>query len=329
MKLAILGTGWIIEDALPTIKSTDGIDITAICARPHSKYKAEAFAKEFSIPEVYTDFNTFLAETSADTVYVALANCAHYSFTREVLRAGKHVILEKPFTVHAEEAAELIAIAKEKNVLIIEAVTTRYMPILTDIREALPKLGQIRLVQANFSQYSSRYDRYKKGEVLPAFDPAAAGGALYDLGCYNLNFILSLFGKPQDVSYTANIGFNGIDTSGTLVLKYKDFLAIATAAKDSSSPSSIIIQGENGHLVVHGAANDYHSFDLSLKNVSKTHLEHKKSPHRMVSEFRAFVDIWERKDFAHAESMCTLSLAIVECLEKARKSAGIIFKTSD
>ena len=98
MKLAFIGTGKIIEDALFAAAPVENIEITAIFARPHSREKAESFAGQYNIPEIYTDYGELLKKTEADTVYIGLVNKAHYPYAKEALLHGKHVILEKPFT---------------------------------------------------------------------------------------------------------------------------------------------------------------------------------------------------------------------------------------
>ena len=150
-------------------------------------------------------------------IYVALPNNLHFSFAKEALLAGKHVILEKPFTVTYEEAKEIAAIAREKKLYLFEAITTQYNPNYHKMKELLPRLGDIKLVALNFSQYSSRYDNFKKGIISPSFDPNNAGGALMDLNIYNIHFVAGLFGKPLKVRYCSNME-RDVDTSGILVM---------------------------------------------------------------------------------------------------------------
>ena len=123
MKLAFIGTGKIIGDALFAAAPVESIEITAIFARPHSRGKAEAFAGEYKIPEIYTDYEELLEKTEADTVYIGLVNKAHYPYAKEALLHGKNVILEKPFTGFYEEAKELHKIAEEKKLFLFEAIT--------------------------------------------------------------------------------------------------------------------------------------------------------------------------------------------------------------
>ena len=123
MKLAFIGTGKIIGDALFAVEPVETIERTAIFARPHSRKKAEDLAAQYQIPEIYTDYGQLLEETAADTVYIGLINSAHYPYAKEALLHGKNVILEKPFTGFYEEAKELQQIAEEKKLFIFEAIT--------------------------------------------------------------------------------------------------------------------------------------------------------------------------------------------------------------
>lgn len=237
MKLAMLGTGKIVQDALLALREAPEITVDSVFARPQSRAKAEKLAAEWQIPHVYTDMQALLA-SDCDTVYVGLANHVHVPYAEMALRGGHDVIMEKPFAPCGSDVAAMRALAKKQGRLIIEAVTPFFLPNFAVIRKALPKLGRIRAVQANYSQYSSRYDAYRAGTVLPAFDPARFGGALYDINIYNLNLIIALFGKPQEAHYTANCGFNGIDTSGVATLRYKDFSPRPSARRTARAPAS-------------------------------------------------------------------------------------------
>ena len=256
MKLAILGTG--------------EVEVTSLFARPHSKSVGEALAKKFSVPKVYTDYDELLANDDAEFVYVGVINSVHYEYAKRALLAGKNVIVEKPFASTAAQVRELCALAVEKNLYVFEAVTLLHLPNFRAIKKFLPELGNIRAVTANYSQYSGRYDKYLRGEVLPAFDPQLSGGALFDINIYNLNFIIGLFGAPREIFYTANVGFNGVDTSGVAVMTYPNFFATATGAKDSDSPGFISVQGERGWLKVLGAPNELKAFEISLRGTNAT-----------------------------------------------------------
>ena len=327
MRLAILGTGFIVkEGALTALKDVPEIETTAIFSRPKSKSVAEALAADYSIPNVYTDYDELLADPDIDFVYVGLINSVHYEYTKKALLAGKNVIVEKPFASAAAEVRELRDLALARHLYVFEAVTIHYLPNFCAIRGFLPKRGTIRAVVGIYSQYSSRYDKYLQGEVLPAFDPQRSGGALYDINIYNLNFIIGLFGAPESVNYTANLGFNGIDTSGVATLTYPGFFALAIGAKDTASPGYVTIQGEKGWIRVTGAPNELRSFETHLLGTGvTTHNELNRYPHRMVHEFQEFAKMFHEKDYDRMTKGLDVSVAVLETAETARKQAGIVF----
>ena len=326
MKIAVVGTGMIAREALIALQQVEGVEVVTICARPQSREKARALAQEFRVPQVATDYAAMLTAHGADFVYLGIVNSVHFDYARQAIAAGWHVIVEKPFTSTLAEAEELIARARAAGCYLFEAVTPLFLPNYQGILEALPQLGLIRRVQANFSQYSSRYDRYLARDVAPAFDPSLSGGALYDLNVYNLELIVSFFGRPKSASYTANIGFNGIDTSGILTLRYDGFAATAVAAKDSDSPSFFMIQGESGWIRADGTPNELASFTVGLRGRQEKSYALNCHEHRMVPEFEAMRDIFARKDYLSVEEGLQTSRTVMAVMEKARLMAGIQFR---
>ncbi len=123
MKLAILGTGKIVEEALPVLQETKGIVLKAILSTPRSIEKAEQLAEDCGIEEATSDFQELLNNSSIDTVYVATPNHLHYDMAKKALLAGKHVICEKPFTLTMSEFEDLRQIAQDKKLILLEAIT--------------------------------------------------------------------------------------------------------------------------------------------------------------------------------------------------------------
>ena len=326
MKIAVVGTGMIAREALNALRMVRGVEVPVLCARAHSREKAEHMAQEFNIPHVVTDYAELLASHAADFVYLGIVNSAHFDYARQAISAGWNVIVEKPFASTLAETEELIARARAAQSYVFEAMTPLYMPNFRGIVERLPRLGLVRLVQANFSQYSSRYDRYLARDVAPAFDPACSGGALYDLNVYNLALIIALFGRPLSASYLANIGFNGIDTSGVMTLRYDGFCASSAAAKDSSSPSFLMIQGENGWIRTDGTPNELRSFTIGLRGVEPETFALNRHEHRMVHEFEEMQRIYQQRDYTAVEDGFAVTRAVMAVMEKARLMAGIQFR---
>ena len=161
MRVGIAGAGMIVPTFLDAAALVKEMEIYAIFARKGEVRKE--FCGKYQIPVGYDSYEKLLSDSRVDVIYVALPNNLHFSFAKEALLAGKHVILEKPFTVTYEEAKEIAAIAREKKLYLFEAITTQYNPNYHKMKELLPRLGDIKLVALNFSQYSSRYDNFKKG----------------------------------------------------------------------------------------------------------------------------------------------------------------------
>ena len=328
MKLGIIGTGKIIVDALYAMEPLSEISRNAIFARPHSRDKGEELAKQYSIAEVYTDYDELLDKADIDTVYIGLINSVHYEYAKRALDKNKNVILEKPFAGTYDEAKELVDLAKTKNLFVFEAITVLHNDVITKMKENLPKLGQIRMMLANYSQYSSRYDKYLKGEVDHSFDPEYLGGALRDINVYNLHYAVELFGAPKKTQYFPNTGFNGIDVSGTMVLEYDGFSAVCTGAKDSDSPCFVQIQGEKGYMRIEGKPNvapnltivitDYTKDELvrdaagaMVRPVLKEEFIPDEVHHRMTREFKDFARMIDEKDFDLAEHYATETLGVM------------------
>ena len=316
MKLAVIGTGKIVNEALIAIKEAGDIELAAIFARPHSRERGAELASAYDIPAVYTDYDELLDQVYIDTVYIGLINSAHYEYARRALEKGKNVILEKPFTTTLEEAEDLFRLADEKDCFIFEAITVLHNSVFNKMRETLPKLGTIRMMQANFSQYSSRYDRYLSGVVDPSFDPACLGGALRDINVYNIHFAVGLFDDPLSAKYYPNIGPNGVDTSGVLILEYDGFVAVCAAAKDSDSPCFVSVQGEKGYMRVNDKPNSSSDLTVFIRECPDGESHYTEEPyHRMTREFRNFACIIDTRDHKKADFFRKKTLGVMRVLQ--------------
>lgn len=329
MKLGIIGTGKIIIDALYAMEPLKEISCNAIFARPRSKDKGEELAKQYSIPEVYTDYDELLDNADIDTVYIGLINSVHYEYAKRALEKKKNVILEKPFAGTYEEAKELIDLARQNDLFVFEAITVLHNDVIEKMKENLPKLGKIRMMLANYSQYSSRYDNYLAGQVDHAFDPDFLGGALRDINVYNIHYAVELFGLPEKTHYYPNIGFNGIDISGTMIMEYDGFSAVCTGAKDSDSPGFVSIQGEKGYMRIDGkpnvapnltivitddnsASGERDAAGAVVRAVSTEEFIPKKVHHRMTREFKDFAFIIDNKDRIMADRYVSETLGVMK-----------------
>lgn len=319
MKLALLGTGMIVKEVLPVLASIDGIDLVGILSTPRSLATAQALADSYGMAQATSDYRDILANPAIDTVYVGTPNHTHYDYAKQALLAGKHVICEKPFTLKAADLEDLVTIAEQKNLFLLEAITNQYLGNFAYLKEQLASLGDIKIVTCNYSQYSSRYDAFKRGEIAPAFDPAQGGGALRDLNIYNIHLVVGLFGQPSQVAYMPNLE-RGVDTSGILTMDYGQFKAVCIGAKDCSAAITSTIQGDKGSLTITGPTNSLPSVTLTLNGQTPETSDHNTPHHRMQAEFIAFEEMIRTGDYAVAKTQLDHSRAVMAVLEEAAKS---------
>lgn len=316
MKLGIAGTGKVVEQFLPVVKELPELEVIAINATPKSVDKALAFQEAYGIDQVFTDYTQFLKEADIDAVYVAVINNLHFPFAKEALLHGKHVICEKPFTMSHQELIELERLSIDYDLVLAEAVTGQFVENYGKIRELLPLLGDIKLIECNFSKYSTKYDSFTAGNVLPAFDAKNGGGALMDLNSSNIHFVVGLMGRPEKVSYFPNIE-NSIDTSGVLIMDYNDAKAVCMASKNSTGKNGATIQGTKGTINVHSATNRVTSFDICTNDGYTEHFELNASQHKMSAEFKIFANWIDYGDTIYAEEHLAQSLTVMEVLDMA------------
>jgi len=308
MKLALLGTGMIVTEVLPVLTTIEGIKLEAILSTPRSLDKAEALAKQYGLSQATSDYEAILSNPEVDTIYVGTPNHTHYDYAKKALLAGKHVICE-----------ELAKLAQEKELLLMEAITNQYLANFTVIKEALSDIGDIKIVNINYSQYSSRYDAFKRGEIAPAFNPEMGGGALRDLNIYNIHLLVGLFGKPHRVEYLPNVE-RGVDTSGILVLDYGHFKAVAIGAKDCSAEIRSTIQGDKGAITIFGATNTLPEIGVTLNGQKERTVNLNSPQHRMYDEFVAFEKMVATKDFDSVAKQLEHSRQVMEVLDQASKA---------
>lgn len=323
MKLGILGSGKIVKEILPVLEQVENIELVAIAAR--NEGKLEELVEEFNIGKYYIGIDDLLADPDIDTVYVALPNYLHYEAMDKAIAKGKDIICEKPFCGNLRESEDIFDRAFAKDLIVLEAASHRFIPNALAVRDELKKLGEIKIVSFNYSQYSSRYDKFKEGEIAPVFDRSMNGGALMDINFYNVDYLSMLFERPKAVKYFPNME-KGIDTSGILYLDYGNFKAVAIGSKDSDASLVNTIQTDRGSIEITDAINSFSSFRIKESGKDVFREVNVNEPcHRMVYEFREFLEIISQRDMEKARELSKISLDTSWILTEARKFSAIDF----
>ncbi|MEQ4730886.1 MULTISPECIES: Gfo/Idh/MocA family protein [Providencia] len=326
MKLALVGSGKIIMSALDALIQVQGIELVALCVRAESIEKGQVICQQFGIAKLYTDYQELLQDPDVDVIYIGLPNHLHFQYTFDALMADKHVVCEKPFTPNWQQLQVLISISQTRGLFLFEAITSIHTPEFHFIKQHIDKIGEIKVIHGNYSQYSSRYNDYLQGRIHAAFDPQQAGGALYDINLYNIYLLSALMGAPDSSHYICNKGFNGIDTSGILTAHFGRSVASCVGAKDSASPGYFIIQGTKGYICIKGAPSLCQSVEVcidgEISSVSRdTTINH------MVYEFAFFREQIGTKSHAKCNELLELALIVSKILHQSRDDVGLVFES--
>ena len=195
IRFAVIGTNWISHAFCQAAHETGKLLLSAVYSRRLET--AREFAAEYGVTCCYDDLDTLANNPDIDAVYIASPNSFHGPQAELFLTHGKHVMGEKPLASNVTEVDQLIALARQHNVVLCEAMKTRYLPNMDACKKALPSLGKLRKAYFSYCQHSSRYQRYLDGENPNTFNPAFSNGSLMDIGIYPLSAAIELFGAPS------------------------------------------------------------------------------------------------------------------------------------
>src|SRR5204862_5471020 len=210
-----IGTGGIAETFAADLMFTDSGRPVAVGSRHMNS--ANRFADQFDIPNRHASYEALVADPDVDVVYVATPHPMHHANALLALRAGKPVLVEKAFTMNAAEAEDLVATARAEGLFLMEAMWTRFLPHIAEIRRLLTEgaLGEIVTVTADHGQWFAQDPEFR------LFAPELGGGALLDLGVYPVSFASMVLGKPNRVEAIADPAFTGVDAQTSILLGYE------------------------------------------------------------------------------------------------------------
>ncbi|TYR79350.1 Gfo/Idh/MocA family oxidoreductase [Priestia megaterium] len=326
VRFGVIGTNWITESLLEAASLIEDFQLTAVYSR--TSERAKEFASKYGVEKIFTDLEEMATSNEIDAVYIATPNSYHASQAILFLQNGKHVLCEKPMAANATEVNRMIQVAKNHNVLLMEAMKSTLLPNFKAIQENLHKIGQVRRYFANYCQYSSRYDKYKEGVVLNAFNPVFANGSLMDLGVYCLYPLVTLFGGPKQVKATAVMLESGVDGEGSIVLTYDDKDAVVMYSKITNSYLPSEIQGEKGSIIIdkiHTAEKvEIHYNDGTVEDVT---VDQSHPP--MYYEIKEFIDLVKKGETESATNSYENSYTTMRVMDKVREQIGLVYPNDE
>lgn len=246
IRWGIIATGEVANNMVQTLNNYDDAEVLAVASR--TQQRADSFGHRWNIPTCYGSYEAIVDDLDIDVVYIATPHNQHYENMLMCLKAGKHVLCEKAFTLNSRQAEACIALAREKQLFLMEAMWMRFFPAMTQVRSWLTQglLGEIRLVQADFCFHLPCDPQHRLYKL------ELGGGALLDLGIYPLSLAAMVLGFPQHVLSHAHIGQTGVDELDTILLSYDNGASASlSCSMRVYKPREAFVIGTNGYLKVH------------------------------------------------------------------------------
>jgi len=319
IRFAVIGRGFITERFLAHAALCPCFELTAVCSRRADT--ARDFAARRGAPLWFDSVEKLAACPQVDAVYIASPTACHARQSIALLRAGKHVLCEKPGAANGAELEQVLAAAAQSGCVWLEAMKPVFEPGFARVRELLAQIGPVRRVSAQFCRRSDHYAAFPQ-ELKSDIDPALAGGALMDVGCYLVHPLVALFGAPQSVQAGALLLPGAADAQTCLQLFWPGMIAQCAAGKMETSALPSEISGENGALLIE-KFNEPSRLTLVLRGQEPQPVATGQRAENMLYELETFLDLIDGAGGAalyHGWSRQTMAV-----LDEARRQIGLRF----
>ena len=320
VRFAVIGTNKITDKFIEAAKLCKDFQLAAVYSR--TKEKALEYASKHGAVLVYDDLDMLAESKEVDAVYVASPNSLHASQSIKMLNGKKHVLCEKTIASNKKELEEMLKVAKNNEVILLEAMRSVFDPGFKAIEDNISKLGTIRRATFQYCQYSSRYDNFKKGIVENAFNPVFSNGALTDIGVYCIHPLVKLFGMPKNIWGNSVILENGVDGAGTIMVQYDNMQGELIYSKITNSKLPSQIQGEKGCMII-SEIPDTEEITIIYNNGQKENISIDKHDNNMYYEAEELIRLIQTK--GNADRHNQYSLMELSIMDEARKQMGIRF----
>ena len=319
MNIAILGAGNIAGIMATTLQPLKDVTCYAVASR--DKNRAQVFADKFGFAKAYGSYKDMLEDPDVELVYIATPHSHHYEHIRMCLAHGKHVLCEKAFMLNSKQAEAIFKYAEEKNLLVSEAMWTRFHPMRKKLKEILESevIGEPTMLTASLGYNVAEKDRIAKPEL--------GGGALLDLGVYTLNFASMVFGNDvDDIISVCTYNDNGMDMHDSITLTYKDGkMAVLNATALAVSDRSGVIYGSKGYIIVDNINNIE---GISVYDSDHNEVSYYKRPRQKTGyeyEVEACIKAMAQKLTECPEMPHSESIKMLNFMDFIRKSNDISF----
>jgi predicted dehydrogenase len=324
VRWGILGTGKIARAFATALQDVPGAVLAGVASR--SLDKAQSFAAEFRAGAAYGSYEALAAAGDIDLVYVATPHPQHVDNALLALGAGKGVLVEKPFTMNLREAEQVVATARANNLFLMEAMWTRFMPALAEVKRlvALGEIGSVQQVVADFGFTASFGPEHR------VFNPDLGGGVLLDLGIYPLSIAASLLGPVVAVQAQAQMGPTGVDVQTGFTLKHAGgAMSVCSCSFLARTPGELTVSGARGHIRMNTMFHRARSITVALDDGSTRTID---TPylgngyvHEAIEAQRCFLNgLIESPVMTHDET-----LALMGVMDEIRRQIGLRYAADE
>jgi len=322
VRFGVIGTSRITDEFIKSARLNDEYCIKAIYSR--TEEQGRLFANKHGVENVFNSLEDMAQSNLIDAIYIASPNSFHASQAVLCMSHGKHVLCEKPIASNRQELSAMVEAARKNQVLLMEAIKTTFLPNFQAIQQNLYKIGKVRKFYSNYCQYSSRYDQYKAGKILNAFNPAFSNGSIMDIGIYCICPAVYLFGRPEKISANAIMLESGIDGAGSITLHYKEMEVIISHSKITHSTIPSEIQGEDGVIIIDKISVP-ENVKIIYKDGSCENIQQEQVNHSMYYEVREFINLIKNSKIESTINSLQLSLDVMEIMDNSRQQIGLRF----
>jgi predicted dehydrogenase len=324
VRWGILSTGKIARAFANALKDTPGAVLAAVASRDPAT--AQAFASEFGAGAAYGSYQQLADAQDVDLIYIGTPHPMHFQNALMALHAGKGVLCEKPFTMNLREAEQVVALARSKQLFLMEAMWTRYLPALAEVRRVIAsgEIGPVHQVVADFGFKAN------VGPEHRVFNPALGGGALLDLGIYPLSIAAALLGPVESVRAEAQLGATGVDVQTGFTLRHRGGgMSVCCCSLQARTPCELTVSGERGHVRMNTMFHRAQSVTVVLEDGTSRTVD---TPfigngyvHEVIEAQRCFAaGLVESPGMTHDET-----LALMGVMDEVRRQVGLGYSADE
>jgi len=316
LKWGILGPGKIARSFADDLALVEGATLHGVASR--SLERAETFAEAYQVESAYGNYDALIQDSEIDILYIATPHDSHMEYAIKAMKAGKHVLCEKPLAVNSVQVEKMIAVSREQNVFLMEALWSRFNPSIIDVLTKLKagEIGEIKYVNVDFSvgRNFAPESRMLNMEL--------AGGSLLDMGIYPVFLSYMIFGMPENILATAQFHETGADIQTSAILQYQKGVAHILSGFLSDSEMIAKIHGETGRINIHRRWHEAQSYEIikednsevfNLPTIGRGYSYEIKESMSCIAQGLIESSRWSHKN----------SLELISILDEIRESIGL------